>query len=70
MAGSQAVALMLIIIVAYYIASYWRKLVFLLAVVVISVFGFGVFMLAQVFHGEPSTPDDQIVKTETTTHQN
>ena len=69
MAGSQAVALMFIIFIAYYLVSCWRKLVFLLAVIVISVFGFGIFMLAQIFNSEPPTQGDQFVKTETTSHQ-
>ena len=69
MAGSQAVALMFIVIIAYYLVSCWRKLVFLLAVVVISVFGFGIFMLAEMLNSEPPTQGDQFVKTETTSHQ-
>ncbi|MGW6196675.1 hypothetical protein ACWF0M_11070 [Kribbella sp. NPDC055110] len=70
MAGSQAVALMFIIFIAYYLVSCWRKLVFLLAVIVISVFGFGIFMLAELFNGEPPpTQGDQFVKTGTTSQQ-
>ena len=69
MAGNQAVALMFIIFIAYYLVSCWRQLFFLLAVVVISVFGFGIFMLAQMFNGEPPTQGDQFVKTEITSHQ-
>ncbi|TCC05141.1 hypothetical protein [Kribbella soli] len=60
---------MFIIVIAYYLASCWRQLVFLLAVVVISIFGFGIFMLDQLLNGEPPTQGDQFVKTETNSHQ-
>ncbi|WP_410787340.1 hypothetical protein [Kribbella sp. C-35] len=69
MAASQAVALILIVIVAYNIACYWRKLVFLLAVLVISFCGFGIYALAQTLRGEPPTPGDEFVKTETASYQ-
>ncbi|MET9272447.1 hypothetical protein [Kribbella sp. NPDC003557] len=69
MAESQAVALVFIVVIAYYLVSYWRKLIAFLAVVLLSVFGFGIFTLAQIVKGDdPPTDGDQVVKTETTTH--
>ncbi|MEV6268698.1 hypothetical protein AB0L64_16095 [Kribbella sp. NPDC051936] len=68
MTESQGVALLFFIVLAYYIVSRWRELVFLLAVIVLSVFGFGMFMLAQMFNGEPPTQGGQVVRTETTSH--
>lgn len=66
MTESQGVALLFFIVLAYYIVSRWRELVFLLAVIVLSVFGFGMFMLAQMFNGEPPIQGGQVVRTETT----
>jgi len=66
MTESQGVALLFFIVLAYYIVSRWRELVFLLAVIVLSVFGFGMFMLAQMFNGEPPAQGGQVVRTETT----
>jgi hypothetical protein len=67
--NQAAIGLAMSVLVAYYIATYWRTLVFLVAVLVISVFGFGLLMLAQVIHGGSLTPGDHFVKTETTSHQ-
>ncbi|MFC6156865.1 hypothetical protein [Kribbella jiaozuonensis] len=69
MAASQAVALVLIVVLAYYIVSYRRQLAFLIAIVVISVFLFGAFTIAELFHGEPFAASNEFVQKQSTSQQ-
>jgi hypothetical protein len=52
MAGNQGFALILIVFAAYFIATYWKKILFFLAVLSITVFCFGIYGIVDTIHGD------------------
>jgi cytochrome c-type biogenesis protein CcmH/NrfG len=52
MAGNQVLALILIAFAAYFIVTYLKKIVFLLTVLLVTVFCFGIYSIVDAIHTE------------------
>jgi hypothetical protein len=52
MAGNQVFALILIVVAAYFIATYWKKILFIFTVLSITVFCFGIYGIIDTIYNE------------------
>jgi hypothetical protein len=69
MPESQAGLLLVSIFIAGCVAAYWKRLVRTVAVIALTIFAFGALTLFQMFHDEPTAPNDEVVKTDTSSQQ-